>query len=236
MKINNLILGTYLATTAILYSGCGNTSSSNNKSKDEKKDIMDTSQLGSDVIIGSQVWTSKNLDVETYRNGDVIKQVKDNKDWANLTTGAWCYMDNDEITGRTYGKLYNWYAVNDPRGLAPKGYHIPTESECRKLIDCLGEDVGTELKSTASIEGGGWYGYGNIKGTNSSGFSALAGGFRTDIGYFFYSGRYALGFWWSSTEININVARSFDLQSTNQGLGMGSDSKKRGMSVRCLRD
>ena len=92
------------------------------------------------VKIGNQVWTSKNLDVATYRNGDVIPQVQDPNAWGTLTTGAWCYYDNDASNGTKYGKLYNWYAVNDPRGLAPKGYHIPSDAEWTQLCDYLGGD------------------------------------------------------------------------------------------------
>jgi uncharacterized protein (TIGR02145 family) len=81
------------------------------------------------VTIGTQVWMTKNLDVDRYRNGDIIPEVKDSIAWANLKTGAWCYYNNDPELGKIYGKLYNWYAVNDPRGLAPAGYHIPTDAE-----------------------------------------------------------------------------------------------------------
>jgi len=138
MKKNNLIL-TIVLLTVILFS---------------------TSGYGQIVTIGNQAWTSKNLDVETYRNGDVIPQVQDSAAWINLTSGAWCYYYNDTSNGTKYGKLYNWYAVNDPRGLAPKGYHIPTVEEWEKLIDYLGgaSEAGTKMKSTSewgsTISGG----------------------------------------------------------------------------------
>ena len=67
------------------------------------------------VVIGTQEWTVKNLDVSRYRNGDIIPEVKDHKKWVELKTGAWCYYNNDPENGKIYGKLYNWYAVNDPR-------------------------------------------------------------------------------------------------------------------------
>ena len=73
------------------------------------------------TVIGTQQWMKENLEVVTYRNGDIIPQVTDATAWAALTTGAWCWYDNDPANGATYGKLYNWYAVNDSRGLAPKG-------------------------------------------------------------------------------------------------------------------
>ena len=78
--------------------------------------------------IGNQIWALINLDVATYRNGDAIPQVQDGYAWSNLTSGAWCYYENTTTYGSTYGKLYNWYAVNDARGLAPNGYHIPTDA------------------------------------------------------------------------------------------------------------
>lgn len=122
--------------------------------------LFSTSGYAQTVTIGKQVWTSKNLNVSTYRNGDTIPQVQDQNAWANLTTGAWCYYDNDSTNGKKYGKLYNWYAVNDPRGLAPKGYHIPTDAEWIVLIDKLGgkSEAGKKMKSisgwNSTISGG----------------------------------------------------------------------------------
>lgn len=78
-------------------------------------------------------YQKSNLDVTTYRNGDIIPEVTDAKEWKKLKTGAWCYYNNDPINGISYGKLYNWYAVNDPRGLAPEGYHIPDDKEMDSL-------------------------------------------------------------------------------------------------------
>jgi hypothetical protein len=89
------------------------------------------------TTICDQTWMVKNLDVDHYRNGDPIPQVTDPAAWAALTTGAWCYYYNDPAIGAIYGKLYNWYAVNDPRGLAPVGWHIPTEPEWITLVNCL---------------------------------------------------------------------------------------------------
>ena len=75
--------------------------------------------------IGNQIWMTENLKVKKYRNGDIIPQVQDSLQWSQLTTGAWCYYENDP----SKGILYNWFAVNDPRGLAPEGWHIPTDKE-----------------------------------------------------------------------------------------------------------
>ena len=134
-----------------------------------------------EIKIGAQTWTTKKLDVETYRNGDAIPQVEDQEEWANLTTGAWCYYENESDNCTTYGNLYNWYAVNDPRGLAPKGFHIPSDAEWTILTENLGYKAGTKMKSTS-----GWDDDGN--GTNSSGFAGLPGGQRGHNGYFYHIG------------------------------------------------
>ncbi|MGD1006866.1 MAG: fibrobacter succinogenes major paralogous domain-containing protein, partial [Ignavibacteriaceae bacterium] len=85
------------------------------------------------VKIGEQTWMLGNLNVDHYRNGDAIPEVEDPAQWGNLKTGAWCYYRNDPGNDKKYGKLYNWYAVNDPRGLAPEGWHIPTQAEFKTL-------------------------------------------------------------------------------------------------------
>src|SRR5262245_15639657 len=100
------------------------------------------------IVIGTQQWMAKNLDVAFYRNGDPIPKVNDGTAWANLTTGAWCYYNNDSTQSKKYGKLYNWYAVNDPRGLAPAGWHIPSDSEWTTMEKSLGGSLiaGGKLK------------------------------------------------------------------------------------------
>jgi uncharacterized protein (TIGR02145 family) len=252
MKKNNLILGTYIAITAILFSSCGSSSSSESPSKEkveiateipstEKVEIateipstekveggIESTETVDVVTIGSQIWTSKNLDVETYRNGDVIPQVQDQNAWSNLTTGAWCYYNNDASNSTKYGKLYNWYAVNDPRGLAPNGYHIPTDAEWTKLSDYLGgvSEAGTKMKSN-----GGWDNDGN--GTNSSGFSALPGGSRFNDGSYNYIG--SGGGWWSSTKFSHSVAWDRVLNYFNGDVARYNSSKTFGFSVRCVR-
>ena len=182
-----------------------------------------------DVTIGVQTWASKNLNVSTYRNGDKIPQVQDDNAWAKLKTGAWCYYENKTANGTTYGKLYNWYAVNDPRGLAPKGYHIPKDAEWTMLTDYLGGDsmAGTKMKSTS-----GWKNNGN--GTNSSGFNGLPGGYRGSDGDF--NGIGVVGFWWSSSEGNTDYAWCRGLSNGDGLLDGGYNPKHFGFSVRCLRD
>ncbi|MBU3714533.1 MAG: hypothetical protein FGM46_06245, partial [Ferruginibacter sp.] len=148
------------------------------------------------IQIGTQKWMSKNLDVAFYRNGDPIPQVTDPTAWASLTTGAWCYYNNDPIQGNKYGKLYNWYAVNDPRGLAPQGWHIPTDAEWTMLATTLGGAslAGGKMKEPGTLN---WT-TPNTGADNSSGFAGLPGGYRYDAGTFYNIGSF--GGWWSSTE------------------------------------
>jgi uncharacterized protein (TIGR02145 family) len=107
------------------------------------------------VTIGSQVWMTKNLDVDTFRNGDPIPQAKTAEEWLgrnNRKQPSWCYYDYDPANGAKYGKLYNWFAVNDSRGLAPEGYHIPSDAEWTQLDDFLASEAGKKMKSTSGWE------------------------------------------------------------------------------------
>ena len=185
------------------------------------------------VQIGQQVWMDKNLDVETYRNGDVIPQVTDSKEWAALKTGAWCYHSNNKANGVIYGKLYNWYAVNDPRGLAPKGWHIPSKAEWTTITTFLGgEDVaGGKMKA----KGLSLWNSPNLGATNESGFSGLPGNTRYNItGMFGDIG--SLGTWWSDTGENGGAWHYF-LSRTNERFDRGwATNLESGYSVRCLKD
>ena len=182
-----------------------------------------------EIKIGAQTWTGKNLDLESYRNGDAIPQVQDKKAWSNLKTGAWCYYENYTANGTTYGKLYNWYAVIDPRGLAPEGYHIPTDVEWTTLTVYLGgySIAGTKMKSTS-----GWENNGN--GNNTSGFAGLPSGYRGNNGNFYIIGAY--GTWWSFSELNSNDAWFRNLNNKNGIVSIGTNSKRHGFSVRCIKD
>lgn len=184
------------------------------------------------VIIGSQIWTSQNLDVTTYQNGDPIPEVTDATAWAALTTGAWCYYNNDPANGAIYGKLYNWYAVNDPRGLAPLGFHIPTNTEWATLSTYLGGDsaAGGKMKTTGTSI---WQSP-NSGATNDSGFSGLPGGFRNVSAGFANIG--LVNILQSSTELNSTNAYFRLLYYDLSILGNSSDIKTCGFSVRCIKD
>jgi uncharacterized protein (TIGR02145 family) len=180
-----------------------------------------------------QKWMSKNLDVAFYRNGDSIPQVTDPTVWAGLTTGAWCYYNNDPIQGNKYGKLYNWYAVNDPRKLAPQGWHIPSEPEWTALETALGgaNGAGGKMKEPGTLN---WT-TPNTEADNTSGWAGLPGGFRNNFnGTSFNVG--TTGYWWSSTASNTTFALSRYLSSNVGSLISNGGNKASGYSVRCLRD
>lgn len=188
------------------------------------------------VTIGTQIWALKNLDVAIYRNGDPIPQVTDPTAWASLTTGAWCYYNNESVNGATYGKLYNWYAVNDSRGLAPVGYHVPSDAEWTTLTTFLGgQDLaGGKMKETGTTH---WLSP-NTDATNSSVFTGLPGGFRTADGIFTGYGLSMLGVygdWWSLSS-STDSAYSYILNYSNGNASGGYGPKLEGFSVRCLKD
>jgi uncharacterized protein (TIGR02145 family) len=175
---------------------------------------------------------SKNLDVAFYRNGDPIPQVTDATAWAALTTGAWCYYNNDPTQGNKYGKLYNWYAVNDPRGLAPQGWHVPSDAEWTTLVTTLGGSsvAGGKMKEAGTLN---WT-TPNTSATNESGFAGLPGGYRSFNGSFNFVG--SDGSWWSATEYFSTEAWYRYLYYNDGSLNMNIFNKKYGFSVRCLRD
>jgi uncharacterized protein (TIGR02145 family) len=187
------------------------------------------------IVIGNQQWMKENLDVMTYRNGDVIPHVTDATEWAGLTTGAWCWYNNDPLNGAIYGKLYNWYAVNDPRGLAPQGWHIPTDTEWTTLSILLGgaSEAGGKMKTTGTTR----WNTPNTNATNESGFAGLPGGSRNNETGAFSVG--STGYFWSATQdlSNTNLpAYYYGLYDFTGVLFRGVFIKKFGISVRCIRD
>jgi len=185
-----------------------------------------------DTIIGTQVWTTKNLDITKYRNGDAITQVNTIQEWANANAkqeGAWCYYNFDPKNGELYGKLYNWHAVNDPRGLAPDGYHIPSDEEWNLLVDYLG---GIDSAVIVMKSNSGWFENGN--GNNKSGFTGLPGGFLSTSGAFYDITE--LGTWWSSTEFDKDDAWGRNLNYKSTKVGRFDYNKIGYLSIRCLKD
>lgn len=198
----------------------------------------------------SLTFTKSNLNVSKYTDGTPIPQVTDPSQWANLTTGAWCYYNNDASNGPIYGKLYNWYAVagiydansaNNPalrKKLAPVGWHIPTLQEWTDLVNCLGSGntVGGKLKSIGTIQSGtGLWNSPNTAANNESGFNGLPGGNRDVSGIFVNKGD--RGIWMSST-LNGGGSGAYNQQLFYNGGSTiaGNTSFTFGFSVRCIKD
>lgn len=186
------------------------------------------------VTIGTQVWMAENLKVTKYRNGDPISSVTGEAQWSSLKTGAYCSYNNDANNLKTYGQLYNWYAVADSRNLAPAGWHIPTDEEWTTLVDFLGGDgeAGIKLKESGTIH----WNSPNFGVTNDSKFTALPGGYRGNNGTF--TGLGSNGNWWSFTEfVSVSTAAWWRRMSYSFG-GVGRDVafKESGYSVRCIKD
>jgi uncharacterized protein (TIGR02145 family) len=196
------------------------------------------------VKIGNQVWTVENLKVTKYRNGDAILYVIDNLEWAKLTIGAYCNYDNDMNNIMVYGRLYNWYAINDSRNIAPTGWHVPTDEEWKQLEIVLGmsrstadetewrgSDVGGKLKEAGKT----YWSSPNTGATNESGFSALPGGFRgVDNSNYYSMNLHA--YFWSFTEYNVSVAWSRHLSYHNSDITRDGNDKRYGFSVRLIKD
>lgn len=188
------------------------------------------------VQIGTQTWTTENLNTDTFRNGDAILYVNTKDAWQKAGVEkkpAYCYYEDDPSNMYTYGKLYNWYAVNDPRGLAPTGWHIPSDSDWTVLSNYLGgkEIAGKKMKSTT-----GWFKGG--AGTNESKFNALPGSYRWPSGVFLELGTTAQ--FWSSTEIDTGEFGvnpwQYSLSHTSDKLNRDFNNKENGMSVRLVKD
>jgi uncharacterized protein (TIGR02145 family) len=171
-----------------------------------------------------------NLNVDHYRNGDKIPEVQDINTWSKLKSGAWCYYNNDPKYGDKYGRLYNWYAIKDRRGLAPEGMSIPSKVKFEKLF------LSKNIKSSRLLSK-------NAGGTNESEFNGLLGGFRQPIGIndqrdFLDEG--VFGMYWSSTEVESSTD-CYNLYFYNPVLfpdkiieELDQVDKRCGLSIRCF--
>jgi uncharacterized protein (TIGR02145 family) len=194
------------------------------------------------VVLGNgQEWTAENLRTTTYANGDPIPNVTDNTAWTQLTTGAWAHYENNSSYENPYGKLYNWYAVADPRNVCPTNWHVPTDAEWSALVNYLdpangsngeySETAGGKMKSTGTQ----YWQAPNLGATNESGFSGFGGSGRNDYDGSFGSLGYG-GWWWSASESDAELASFRTLRYDSADILRGSNSERRGFSVRCLRD
>jgi len=176
-------------------------------------------------------WSIVNLDVTTYANGDPIPEVTDPGAWTGLTTGAWCHYNNDPANSLIYGRLYNWYAVNDPRGLAPTGYHIPTDVEFQTLIDCLGGGVfqGDKLKEAGTAH---WDSPNT--GNNLSGFTALPAGNRYGVDGLFYDINKSAIFW--TVTPSDPYSKGLIVTGLSNYLALDIYNRNSGLSVRVIQN
>ncbi len=220
-----------LLLTFLVWSLFSCSKSDNNNNNNSNSDVLDINgNIYQTVTICNQTWMKSNLNVSKYRNGDEIPQVTDGTQWANLTTGAWCYYQNNTSNGPVYGKLYNWYALNDPRGLAPTGWHIPSFQEWNGLYSCLGDNLGGKMKEGGTLH---WL-TPNTGATNESGFTGLPNGLRSTNGIFGFLGKH--GYWWSTTEYSSSEMVTYDLNYDNGGISTYNINKTSGLSVRCVKD
>jgi uncharacterized protein (TIGR02145 family) len=189
------------------------------------------------VKIGTQEWLVENLKVTAYRDGTSIPNIASEVAWLALTNGGWCNYSNDVQYDNLYGKLYNWYAVSNPKGLAPAGWHIPTDAEWATLVNYLGgpATAGRKLKEIGMAH---WLSdnNGTTTSTNSSCFTALPGGFRDGGANALFSNINQNGYWWSSSDAGAAGAGSFVLSHGTTQTNSGATSKLAGYSVRCVKD
>ena len=193
------------------------------------------------VTIGTQVWMTPNLRTTKYSDGTPIPNITDNTTWG-LSTGAYCDYSNTPANSITYGRLYNWYAVdnnaatkvasNGGKNVCPTSWHVPSDDEWTTLITYLGGEsvAGGKLKETGAFH---WY-TPNTGATNETGFTALPGGLRDDTGVYNEIGLY--GNWWSSTDRSVTYAWMRYIYNTSASVNMNGDPKRYGFSVRCVRD
>jgi len=179
------------------------------------------------VKIGNQEWMTKNMNVSTFRNGDAIQNAQTAEEWKKAGDNeqpAWCYFENDPENEEKYGKLYNFYAVKDPRGLAPAGWHVPSDEEWATLTAFLGV-AGTKMKSKSGLGE-------NNDNNNGISFPGLPGGSRSDNGNFYAIGEYS--YWWSSTESHTPHGCTRPISYYSCHLMRNYLNNNIGFSVRCL--
>lgn len=187
------------------------------------------------VIIGTQEWMKENLKVSKYKDGTSIPNVKENSQWCNLTSGAYSYFNNDASHNVTYGKLYNWYAI-DTKNICPTGWHVPSDADWSKLINFLGGEYRAIGKMTEPGKTHWERSVDQYQPSNSSLFTALPGSARNNEGCGFdsYIGR--SGIWWSSSMRNSTNPATVEILLFESSIKYSAGSKSSGFSVRCLKD
>jgi uncharacterized protein (TIGR02145 family) len=215
-------------------------------SKDESEEVKDADgNTYHTVMIGDQVWMKENLKTISFRDGSwMLTQLYDDVEWASAGAACCIYppaeidgLDNEGEVLSAYGRLYNWYAVNDTRGLCPVGWRVPTYDDWNQLMTFLGgEDVaGGRLKSTrtAPVEHPRWDSP-NTDASDSENFTALPAGYRTSLGAFDGVGSWAI--FWTSDEYDASFATTWEISSYDAVLDYSYDRKRSGRSVRCIKE
>jgi uncharacterized protein (TIGR02145 family) len=185
------------------------------------------------IQIGEQVWMAENLKVTHYNDGSEIPNITNNGDWSGLSTGAYGDYDNNPTNSETYGRLYNWYTVDDSRGLCMEGWHVPSDEEYTVLKDYLGggEVAGGKMKETGTEH----WNSPNTGATNESGFTALPAGYRySNYGVYYGVGNY--GYFWSSSEYDSDDAWTRSLYYGSSNVFRYNYGKQSGFSIRCLKN
>ena len=188
------------------------------------------------IMIGPQIWMAENLRVSRYNSGDSIAGNLSSSQWSAATYGAYAYPGNDPANNEIYGKLYNWFAVNDERGLCPEGWKVPADDDWAELATYLGGSLaaGGKLKSTRTVpDPHPRWDTPNTDATNESGFTGLPAGDRFTNGLYYNFGR--IGTFWSSTESNIASAWVRSLSYASGSMTRNGNDKRYGFSLRCLK-
>lgn len=243
-----VVAGTVDATIIGAYPVTYNVSDASGNAAEEQTLTVNVVAGPETVVIGTQEWTTRNAEHVTYRDGTAIPQVTEQTAWDNLTTGAWCYYNNDSANAETHGKLYNWYAVagiydeaslNDDtlrKEFAPEGYHVPTQTEQFTLRDFIGGTLsGYKLKATGNVSDGTGLWSGSQPATNEFGYTALPSGERTNS--IFTAMNIAIKFWSSTSDgTNDSMAGKHNLHANNSNYNGGSFPKINGCSVRLIKE
>jgi uncharacterized protein (TIGR02145 family) len=223
----------------ILLAGCGGEKTQESEKKDENNQqivLAETPDLPSstEIKIGDQIWMTQNLNVDKFKNGDTIPQAINDEEWKLANENkkpCWAYYDYDETNGEKYGKLYNWFAVKDKRGIAPEGWHVASNTEWTQLIEFLGgnEIAGKKLKSSK-----GWAKNGN--GTNEVGFFGLPSGVFHFTGGSQYNSVLNIAQWWTSSQKDDDQAYAPALSSEKDNIITWMPDLGYGFSVRCIKN
>ncbi len=188
------------------------------------------------VTIGTQTWMVENLKVTKFRNGVAIPNITDGQQWRSATTSAYCNYNNNLANVATYGRLYNWYAVNDSNKICPPGWHIPTYQEWATLMNFLGGEnvAGDKLKE----KGPAHWGISNTSATNENGFTALPAGTRSfEYATTDFSNQGGETFWWTSSVHNATIAWHSSINCLMPVISINCQlNKKNGFSLRCIKD